>query len=117
MIHHAMILQSIRPWIHLAFLNAVVPHLRHATVLVLLGAWQLTDRHSEFYNILWMLVFGFATLNILALVTRSLDPSGRRRRMALGEMLAVLVVITALALLAWEMLQIFHVFPLHLNPR
>jgi len=32
-------------------------------------------------------------------------------------MLAVLVVVTCLLLLGWEMLQLFHVFPLRLNPR
>lgn len=106
-----------RHWVHLAFFSAVIPHVRQAVLFALLGVWQLTDKRGEFYNILWMLVFGFATLNILALVTRSLEPSGRRRRMAVGEMLAVLVVITCLLLLSWEMLQIFHIFPLKLNPR
>ena len=105
-----------RPWVHLAFFSAVIPHLRQAALFVVFGAWQLTDKRGEFYNILWMLVFGFATLNILALVTRSLEPSGRRRRMAVGEMLAVLVVVTCLVLLSWEMLQLFHIFPIRLNP-
>jgi Na+/serine symporter len=95
----------------------VIPQLRQAALFVVFGAWQLTDKRGEFYNILWMLVFGFATLNILALVTRSLEPSGRRRRMAVGEMLAVLVVVTCLVLLSWEMLQLFHIFPIRLNPR
>ena len=106
-----------KPWVHLAFFSAAIPHVRQAALFALLGAWQLTDKRGEFYNILWMLVFGFATLNILALVTRSLEPSGRRRRMAVGEMLAVLVVVTCLLLLGWEMLQLFHIFPLKLNPR
>ncbi len=110
-------LQSMRPWVHLAFFSAAIPQVRQAALVVLFGAWQLTDKRGEFYNLLWMLVFGFATLNILALVTRSLEPSGRRRRMAVGEMLAVLVVITCLLLLSWEMLQLFHVFPIRLNPR
>ena len=106
-----------RPWAHLAFFSAAIPPLRQAGLFVGLEAWQLTDKRGEFYNILWMLVFGFATLNILALVTRSLEPSGRRRRMAVGEMLAVLVVVTCLVLLGWEMLQLFHIFPIRLNPR
>ncbi len=93
------------------------PHLREAGIFVLLAAWQLTSKRGEFYNILWMLVFGFATLNILALVTRSLDPSGRKRRMAIGEILAVLVVLTCLGLLAAEMLSLFHIFPIKLGPR
>jgi len=106
-----------RPWAHLAFWSAVFPHARQAALFLLFGVWQLTDKRGEFYNILWMLVFGFATLNILALVTRSLEPSGRRRRMAVGEMLAVLVVLTCLVLLGWEMLHLFHIFPIKLNPR
>jgi hypothetical protein len=94
-----------------------LPHLRESALFLILTAWQLTSKRGEFYNILWMLVFGFATLNILALVTRSLDPSGRRRRIAVGEILAVMVVLTCLGLLAAEMLTLFHVFPLRLEPR
>ncbi len=116
-----------RPWTNLAlWLEAgsaaasrfsALPHLRESALFLFLTAWQLTNKRSEFYNILWMLVFGFATLNILALVTRSLDPSGRRRRMAIGEIMAVMVVLTCLGLLAVEMLTLFHVFPLKLQPR
>jgi hypothetical protein len=115
-----------RPWANLAsWLGAgsaasrfsAFPHLREAGIFVLLAAWQLTSKRGEFYNILWMLVFGFATLNILALVTRSLDSSGRRRRMAIGEILAVLVVLTSVGLLAAEMLSLFHIFPIKLTPR
>src|SRR5207237_920217 len=79
-----------------------IPFVRAVGAFVLLAAWQLTSKRGDFYNVLWMLVFGFATLNILALVTRSLDPSGRKRRMAIGEILAVLVVLTCLGLLAAE---------------
>ncbi len=116
-----------RPWVQLAlWLEAgsgtvsrftALPYLREAGLVVLLAAWQLATKRGEFYNILWMLVFGFATLNILALVTRSLDPSGRKRRMAIGEILAVLVVLTCLGLLASEMLTLFHIFPIKLSPR
>jgi hypothetical protein len=95
----------------------VLPFLREVGLVVLIAGWQLTTKRGEFYNILWMLVFGFATLNILALVTRSLDPSGRKRRMAIGEILAVLVVVTCLSLLATEMLTLFHIFPIKLSPR
>ena len=94
-----------------------LPHLRDAGVFLFLMAWQLTTKRGELYNILWMLVFGFATINILALVTRSLDPSGRKRRMAIGEILAILVVLTCLGLLAAEMLSLFHIFPIKLSPR
>ena len=91
--------------------------LRAGGAFALLAAWQLASRRGDFYNLLWMLVFGFATLNILALVTRSLDPSGRKRRMAIGEILAVLVVLTCLGLLAAEMLSLFRIFPIKLSPR
>jgi hypothetical protein len=116
-----------RPWVNLAvWLEAGnsaasrfsgIPFLRAAGAFVVLTAWQLASKRGDFYNILWMLVFGFATLNILALVTRSLDPSGRMRRMAIGEILAVLVVLTCLGLLAAEMLSLFHIFPIKLSPR
>ena len=116
-----------KPWVQLAlWLESgsgaisrfpALPYLREVGVFVLLAMWQLTTKRNEFYNILWMLVFGFATLNILALVSRSLDPSGRRRRMAIGEILAVLVVLTCLGLLATEMLSLFHIFPIKLTPR
>lgn len=115
-----------RPWLNFAWWlqagNAAakfpaVAFLRGAALVVLFSGWEAAAKRNEFYNILWMLVFGFATLNILALVTRSLDPSGRRRRMAIGEILAVLVVLSCLALLASEMLSLFHIFPIKLSPR
>jgi len=37
--------------------------------------------------------------------------------MAIGEILAVLVVLTCLGLLAAEMLSLFHIFPIKLSPR
>jgi hypothetical protein len=65
------------------------------------------------YNILWAVVFGFATLNILSLAARRFDP--RRRGLSFGELMAVLVVLTSLFLLGWEMLNLFHVFPIKLK--
>ena len=116
-----------RPWVQLAMWleasNSAVSRfsgislLRATGAIVLFAAWQLASKRGDFYNLLWMLVFGFATLNILALVTRSLDPSGRKRRMAIGEILAVLVVLTCLGLLAAEMLSLFHILPIKLSPR
>ncbi len=123
----AVRLFKMRPWVHLAsWLQAggtvvsrfyVLPLLREVGLVVLFAVWQLASKRGDLYNILWMLVFGFATLNILALVTRSLDPSGRKRRMAVGEILAVMVVLTCLGLLAAEMLSLFHIFPIKLSPR
>jgi hypothetical protein len=73
-----------------------------------------TSKKTNVYNILWVLVFGFATLNILGLVARRLEP--RRANMNLGEMVAILVVAVSIFLLGWEMLYVFHVLPIKLSP-
>lgn len=78
-------------------------------------AFQYGESKSNVYNILWALVFGFATLNILGLVSRRFDPD--RNRLSFGEALAIVVVISSIALLAWEMLYLFHVLPIRLQPR
>jgi hypothetical protein len=67
------------------------------------------------YNILWALVFGFATLNILSLGARHFESD--RRGLTFGEILAIMVVVVSLILLGWEMLYVFHVFPIRLAPR
>jgi hypothetical protein len=64
------------------------------------------------YNMLWAVLFGFATLNILGLAARRMEP---RRGLSFGEVMAVLTVFLAVFLLGWEMLGIFHVFPLKLR--
>jgi hypothetical protein len=68
---------------------------------------------QDVYNVLWAVVFGFATLNILSLAARRLEP--RRRGLSFGELLAVLVVFISIFLLGWEMLNLFHVFPIRLK--
>ena len=68
---------------------------------------------EDVYNILWAVVFGFATLNILSLAARRLEPS--RRGLSFGELMAVMVVLLSVFLLAWEMLALFHVFPIKLK--
>ena len=73
------------------------------------------EKKEDVFNLLWVLVFGFATLNILGLVARRFD-SGRSG-MSFGEILAVLVVFVSLALLGWEMLTIFKILPFKLKPR
>jgi hypothetical protein len=65
------------------------------------------------YNILWAVVFGFATLNILSLAARRLEPT--RRGLSFGELMAVMVVLLSVFLLGWEMLNLFHVFPIRLK--
>jgi hypothetical protein len=84
----------------------------HALMLFLL---QYSGKKENIYNLLWVVVFGFATLNILGLVARRLEPS--RSRMSFGEILAIAVVVIALILLGWEMLYLFHILPIKLQPR
>jgi hypothetical protein len=74
---------------------------------------QYTEKKGDVYNILWALVFGFATINILGLVTKRLEPS--RTRMNFGETLAVMVVVVSVFLLGWEMLYVFHILPIQLQ--
>lgn len=68
---------------------------------------------DDVYNILWAVVFGFATLNILSLAARRFEPG--RRRLSFGEMMAVMVVLVSIFLLGWEMLNIFHIFPIKIR--
>src|ERR1700722_1736157 len=68
---------------------------------------------QDVYNILWAVVFGFATLNILSLAARRLEPP--RRGLSFGELMAVMVVLLSVFLLGWEMLTLFHVFPIKLK--
>ena len=73
---------------------------------------QFGRKSGDAFNILWALVFGFATLNILSLVTRRFEPN--RNRMSPGELMAVATVVVSVLLLGFEMLGIFHVLPLRL---
>ena len=82
---------------------------------VILFFLQYPGKKGDVYNILWVLVFGFATLNILGLVARKFEPD--RSRMNFGEILAVLVVLISVGLLCWELLNILHIFPIKLKPR
>jgi len=80
---------------------------------MLLVVLQDEEKKGDVYSILWALVFGFATLNILGLVAKHFDPN--RTRMNFGETLAVMVVVVAVFLLGWEMLYLFHVLPIKLH--
>jgi|SRR5437588_12133472 len=68
---------------------------------------------QDVYNLLWAVVFGFATLNIIGLAARRMEPA--RRGLSFGELMAVAVVLLSVFLLGWEMLNIFHIFPIKLN--
>lgn len=86
----------------------------HAGVLVSMAfALAVRGPRGDIYNILWAVVFGFATLNILSLAARRFDPN--KRGMSFGEMMAVMVVLTSVFLLAWEMLNLFHIFPIQIR--
>jgi hypothetical protein len=87
----------------------------HALAVGILPAmFLLRSNRDEIYNILWALVFGFATLNILSLGARRFEQT---RGLNFGEILAVLVVLVSILLLGWEMLYLFHVLPIRLTPR
>jgi hypothetical protein len=70
-------------------------------------------KKGDVFNILWALVFGFATLNILGLVARRFEPN--RNRLNFGETIAIMVVLVSIVLLGWEMLNLFKIFPIKLQ--
>jgi len=87
----------------------------HALAAVVLPAlFLLRSTREGIYNILWALVFGFATLNILSLGAHRFEHD---KGLNFGEMLAILVVLVSIVLLGWEMLYLFHVLPIRLTPR
>ncbi|MBZ5678923.1 MAG: hypothetical protein LAO24_02330 [Acidobacteriia bacterium] len=76
-------------------------------------ALQHRGSRNDLYNILWAVVFGFATLNILSLAAKRFEPN--RRGLSFGELMAVMVVLLSVFLLGWEMLNLFHIFPIRLK--
>ena len=74
-----------------------------------------SDKKTNVYSILWALVFGFATLNILGLVAKRFEPE--RSRLNFGETIAIMVVLVSIVLLGWEMLFLFKILPIKLEPR
>jgi len=72
-----------------------------------------SNRRNDVYNILWAVVFGFATLNILGLASRRFEPN--RRGLTFGELMAVLIVLLSIFLLGSELLGVFHIFPIKLH--
>ncbi|MEP6643673.1 MAG: hypothetical protein ABJA69_04205 [Acidobacteriaceae bacterium] len=92
-----------------AFVKGWRPH------VMLVWLLDFSSTKGNVYDILWALVFGFATLNILSLVVRRSD-SGRSR-LSMGEILAIMVVCVSVLLLGWELLNIFKIFPIKLQPR
>jgi hypothetical protein len=88
----------------------------HALAIgVLPATLLLSSTRGEIYNILWALVFGFATLNILSLGARRFEQD--KGGLNFGEILAIMVVAVSIVLLIWEMLYLFHILPIRLTPR
>ena len=86
----------------------------HAYATAVLPALFLArSTREQVYNVLWVLVFAFATLNILSLGVRRVD---RRGGLSFGEVIAIMVVVVSIVLLSWEMLYVFHVLPIHISP-
>jgi len=68
---------------------------------------------GNIYDILIALVFGFSSLSVLGLAANRAEP---RRGLNFGEVLAVTAVVVSVGLWGWEMLQLFHIFPIKLRP-
>lgn len=98
--------------------SRLLPAVHSLALLVLFQFSELSgfyeEKKASVYNVLWVLVFGFATLNILGLVLRRFEP--RRSGLNFGEILAITVVFFSLLLLALEMLNLFHILPIKLEP-
>ena len=99
----------------LLVLAGVSHRLQHFMLLGSLVWLEFPGKKGDVYDVLWILVFGFATINIISLGLRRFDPN--TNRLNFGELLAVLVVIVSMFLLGWEMLILFKVFPIKLKPR
>jgi|SRR5712692_4915454 len=95
----------------LSLLNLWRMHSALIAFLVLLQ--RHASRRNDVYNMLWAVVFGFATLNILSLAARRFEPN--RRGLTFGELMAVLVVMLSVFLLGWELLSVFRIFPIKLH--
>ncbi len=87
--------------------------LRGVAAAALPAMFLLRNTSEEIYDILWALVFGFATLNIVSLGMRRFE---QKQGMSFGEVLAVLVVIVSVVMLGWEMLYYFGILPIRFTP-
>ena len=87
--------------------------LRNAALVFTIVVIETSGKQNDLFNILWSLVFGFATLNILALMARRFEPN--RNRMNFGELIAVMTVVLSVFLLGWEMLTVFKILPIRLS--
>ena len=97
-----------------SWLGTILVGLQSLFIVAFQFSDQFSSKKDNVYNILWVLVFGFATLNILGLVARRFEP--RRSNLNFGEMLAITVTVVSVILLGWEMLSLFHIFPIKIRP-
>jgi len=88
--------------------------LRTLAISVLPALFIFRTTRDEIYNILWALVFGFATIDILSLGARRFEQE--KGGLSFGEILAILVVVVSIVLLGWELLYLFHILPIRLTP-
>lgn len=95
------------------FVYAIVRAHIALVVTVVAALLYRGPQRQDVYNILWAVVFGFATLNILTLAARRFEPT--RRGLTFGELMAVAVVLISIILLGWEMLSLLHIFPIQLK--
>jgi hypothetical protein len=109
-----LLLTTVNQLTQFRVLAAIFPPQLASPSILALGVTLLfqSSKKGDAYNILWALVFGFATLNILSLVVKRFEPN--RNRMSFGELLAIGTVLVAVFLLGWEMLYLFKILPLRL---
>ena len=84
-----------------------------ASFAATIALFESSSKKGDVYNILWALVFGFATLNILSLVAKRFEPN--QNRMTFGEIMAIMTVVVSVFLLGWEMLYLFKILPIRLS--
>lgn len=88
--------------------------LAHAQFMAFLLLFERqSGGRNDVYNILWVVVFGFATINILSLAARRFEPN--RRGLSFGELMAVVIVLLSIFLLGSELLNVFRIFPIKLQ--
>jgi hypothetical protein len=97
----------------LSLISNVIASTYAAMLLGAAVALLYRGSRQDVYNILWAVVFGFATLNILSLAAKRFEPG--RRGLSFGELLAVMVVLLSIFLLAMEMFNMLHIFPIKLH--
>src|SRR5438477_12387712 len=76
--------------------------------------FQFSGKKADLYSMLWALVFGLATLNILSLGARRVDPK-RGSGLSIGENLAIMIVVMSIFLLNLEILNLYIVIPIKLR--